>query len=343
MPWPGEALVIKLWETVTEKGIGSLVRPWHIRREGRALLEVKREQLLILAQAEKDAKDISTGAKRLSRSAGVMAIPTRAQSASSPADESPNEPDALSRAALSATTSDALRRDANVTRALLHAQDALADDADAPPDKTVDEDWLFRWRDYAGNISNEELSTLWGRLLAGEVKQPGKYSLRALELLKCISSSDAAAIAQIGPFVLGGRVIWREDQVLQGRGITLDHLLHLQQMGILGGVDSLGLTLTWKSVLPNEFACAVVCCERVLMVRHSDPSRSIALPICQLSSVGREIMTLGVFRADVGYLRAAGKAVQVQGFNVALGRWEPAPSGSIRTFDEVDLASSKLD
>ena len=57
MDLPGEKLVIKLWETLAEKGVGSLLSPWQAGRDGRARIEVRRQEILILAQAEKDAAD----------------------------------------------------------------------------------------------------------------------------------------------------------------------------------------------------------------------------------------------------------------------------------------------
>jgi len=65
MDFPGEKLVIKLWETLAEKGIGSLLSPWQAGREGRARNEVRRHEILMLAQAEMDAADIRSGKKRL--------------------------------------------------------------------------------------------------------------------------------------------------------------------------------------------------------------------------------------------------------------------------------------
>lgn len=65
MQWPGEQLIIRLWETLSEKGVGSLLIPWQIKREGLANLEVRRAELLALAQTEKDAEEIRAGQKRL--------------------------------------------------------------------------------------------------------------------------------------------------------------------------------------------------------------------------------------------------------------------------------------
>ena len=62
---PGEQLLIKLWETIADKGIGSLLKPWQKRREGKAEIELKRQELLVLAQTESDANLIRQGHSRL--------------------------------------------------------------------------------------------------------------------------------------------------------------------------------------------------------------------------------------------------------------------------------------
>ena len=167
--YPGEKLLIRLWETVTEKGIGALLRPWQIRREGRALVDVRREELLVIAQTEQDVKAIQSGQKivdanhqltKLHEQASPLAIVHRNRIAQE------------------------IRSEVNVSKALLGAEAELENDPQTPPDRTVDEDWLFRWRDAASVVSSEELQTLWGRVLAGEIKSPGSFSLRTLEFLK---------------------------------------------------------------------------------------------------------------------------------------------------------------
>ena len=55
----------------------------------------------------------------------------------------------------------------------------------------VDEDWTTRFFDYAEDISNEEMQDLWGRILAGEIKQPNSYSLRTLDILRNLSKEEA--------------------------------------------------------------------------------------------------------------------------------------------------------
>jgi hypothetical protein len=52
----GEKLLIKMWETLTEKGIGSLLEPWHKSRISKVELEAKRNEIIILAEAERKVK-----------------------------------------------------------------------------------------------------------------------------------------------------------------------------------------------------------------------------------------------------------------------------------------------
>ena len=97
---------------------------------------------------------------------------------------------------------------------------------------TVDEDWLFRWRDAASLVSSEELQALWGRVLAGEIKSPGSFSLRTLEFLKNISHEEALTIAKLAPFVIDDNCIFRNEKLLDSEGITFGFLLKLQNLGI---------------------------------------------------------------------------------------------------------------
>ena len=41
MTWPGEGLLIKLWETLAEKGIGGLLKPWQMKREAFAQIKAQ--------------------------------------------------------------------------------------------------------------------------------------------------------------------------------------------------------------------------------------------------------------------------------------------------------------
>ena len=78
MEFPGEKLLIRLWETIAEKGIGGWLRPWQNRREGQSQIDVQREALLVFAQTERDIKDIRSGRKILSSDGQLLELPEQA-------------------------------------------------------------------------------------------------------------------------------------------------------------------------------------------------------------------------------------------------------------------------
>lgn len=60
----------------------------------------------------------------------------------------------------------------------------------------VDPDWSARFFDNVKNCSDEQIKTLWAQILAGEIVQPGRFSLRTLDMLKNMSKNDAKLIVK---------------------------------------------------------------------------------------------------------------------------------------------------
>ena len=53
MQFPGEQLVIRIWETMERLGVG-LLSPRQIKREGKARAQVRRDELLLDARTQQD-------------------------------------------------------------------------------------------------------------------------------------------------------------------------------------------------------------------------------------------------------------------------------------------------
>jgi len=63
-------------------------------------------------------------------------------------------------------------------------------------------DWYMRFYEGAGFISDEKLQSLWAKVLAGEIQDPGKFSLRALDTLRNMSQKEASLFQKLLPFVI---------------------------------------------------------------------------------------------------------------------------------------------
>ena len=337
MDFPGEKLVIKLWETLTEKGIGSLLSPWQLGREGRARTEVRQHEVLMLAQAETDAADIRAGRKHL-RSDGVLLLTNLPQST----DPRPRMKlaltlvDAANYGARTAAAT-AARTEINASKAILFAEDQLAADSQNPPAGNIDEDWLFAWRENAGKVSAEDLQRLWGSVLAGEIKAPGKYSIRTLEFLKTLSKQEAELISQLASYVIDGRIARAQKTYLDSKGLTFSRLLMMQELGVLSGVEAIGLSTTYTSIAPHKFTRALVSHGKALIIEHEDSSKALKIEIYMLTAVGRQVLGLGSFEPDVEYMRLVAKDILKQGFTAKLSDWRDISESQGEYFNAQDI------
>lgn len=325
MDFPGERLVIKLWETLAEKGVGSLLSPWQIGREGKARNNLRREELLMLAQAEVDTADIRSGRKCLEKNGNLVLLKNKPSTDSTPVPYTFEkiEPtisfQSLADVSVRITATDEARREINASKAVIYAEEVLSTEPQIPPDRSVDDDWLFTWRDYAGGVSTEDLQQLWGKVLAGEVKSPGSYSLRTLEFLRGLSKVEAEQISRLAGFVIEGRII--RSLNLNDHGVTFNLLLEMQELGLLSGVEAPGLTTQFKSGASERFARALRSNGKALVIEHDDPSKVLTLEVYTLTGVGSQLVGLGSFPANLNYLRLAGKEIIKQGFTVHLADW----------------------
>lgn len=333
MEAPGEKLIIKLWESIADKGIGSLLKPWQIRREGRASIDVKREELLALAQAEADAVAIRSGQKTLLLNGTLIEQQKESPLLLAAPSSPPLLLDRIEQVSDLNARADAIRREISLAKSVIYAEEELAQDTQEPTAEKVSEDWLLRWRDCAANVSSDELQSLWGKVLAGEVKNPGRYSLRTLEFLRNLSQDEAKAIEKLSPFVVSNIVFRGDKALLESEGITFSLLLAMQELGIVSGVGGLGLEITWASLLQDRFERALVSYGRVLMVKHSDPAKTLKVPVYQLTALGRQILRLGIFQANDTYLRTLGASIKAQGFDVEIGLCVPVSENEINLFN----------
>lgn len=335
MTWPGEGLLIKLWETLAEKGVGGLLKPWQMRREGIAQIELRRAELLTLADAERLADDIRAGRRPASSIKTLVPLAqTEALAVPTQVIEPPPPPLQI---ASSVVLADALRAEVNVAKAIAAAEEELKEDQTEAPASSIDSDWIHRWREFAGGVSAVELQALWGRILAGELKSPGKFGFRTLDFIRSLSSEEAAKIEVLSRFVIDGFIARSQAALLASAGISFNDLLELQNLGLVAGAESIGISVNYKSNVPDKFVKALRSHGMVLLVKGDDPKKELKLEIYGITSLGKQVMSLGKFEAHEEYLRAVGGEIKGKGFTVELGNIVEVNASKIRYSDAIPL------
>lgn len=111
---------------------------------------------------------------------------------------------------------------------------------DSVSKKQVDPDWAVHFFNYAQDIGNEEVQLIWAGILAGEVNQPGTYSLRTLHTLRMLGVEDARLFRRacsyfwrIGEHAGGYLGGTEAAKYLEGKGLDFDSFLRLESLGLI--------------------------------------------------------------------------------------------------------------
>ncbi len=108
---------------------------------------------------------------------------------------------------------------------------------EAKPD-SMENDWLVNFFDKSRIVSDNEMQSLWSRVLAGEANNPGTYSKRTVNFLSDLDKVDAVLFTNLCGFgwVIGNVVPLVFDvkaEVYNTHGINFDTLSHLESIGLI--------------------------------------------------------------------------------------------------------------
>ena len=129
---------------------------------------------------------------------------------------------------------DQTRQQANIERIIDGAVRELPESVSEEP---VDPDWTSAFFADCKDISNEEMQSLWSRILAGEVASPGSFSRRTLAIVKSLSKIEAHNFTQLcgtayvnEPHSMG--VIYTR-QTLNALPLNYSQLIELESIGLI--------------------------------------------------------------------------------------------------------------
>ena len=126
----------------------------------------------------------------------------------------------------------------------------LLEDKSAP--QNVSDDWITNFFDKSRIVSDEEMQSLWSRVLAGEANAPGAFAKRTVNLLADLDKEDAVLFVRLCGFgwMIGNVVPLIFDvqaKIYNDQGINFNSLSHLESLGLIqfnhiAGFRRLGLS-----------------------------------------------------------------------------------------------------
>jgi uncharacterized repeat protein (TIGR03899 family) len=86
-----------------------------------------------------------------------------------------------------------LRQQQNMEAIVLRAIQYCSDDTITD---RADQDWFSAFVSLAEGISNKTMQDLWAKILAGEISQPGSFSLKTMQAFRAMSITEAKLLAK---------------------------------------------------------------------------------------------------------------------------------------------------
>jgi hypothetical protein len=102
----------------------------------------------------------------------------------------------------------------------------------------VEDDWITNFFDKCRLISDEEMQTLWSKVLAGEANSPGSFSKRTINLLGSLDKTDAQMFSKLCGFMwiieeVDPLIYDEQESIYRDQGINFEALNHLDNSGLI--------------------------------------------------------------------------------------------------------------
>ncbi|WP_050798313.1 DUF2806 domain-containing protein [Commensalibacter intestini] len=321
----------RMWLTVEKCG-GSYFRPRIIKRDGKARLELEALEKLMAVQIEKrinllkqDTTNTNIDINALERivNQDLKSIDLEEKIKKEPYLEYTKH---IHHHLTDNIMRKEFQKEVNFAKAIDIAAGILSQDESEPPKEQVEQDWLCRFREVASNTTTEEIQQLWGRILAGEIKSPGKHSLRTLEFIKNLSQKEAKQIEKLFSFVIDDNAIMKGlefgsrygNDVLNSK-LSYEHLYDMQSLGVITGVGWV-LGVEVKPTYDKEVKYYRICFKTCnclwgsYIFKHNNSDAQLTFDSYKLTKLGEELYDLCHVEIDGDYLNYVVKVMEEQGF-----------------------------
>ena len=199
------------------------------------------------------------------------------------------------------------------------------------PQEAVDEDWFNQFVRYAEDASSENLQQLWGRVLAGEINSPGRFSRHTLRFMAELDKETAQNCEFAAEYIVTDFIphsnFWMENKPFM---IAID----LARLGLIEGAagksPNRSFTIGPEGCFFQENGQHAIVCKGPVGTKFNVK----AMPLTRL---GIEVFSLLAVKDETTSLRTLAKILEKQSVDeIQLGTFEPEING-IRFFESEVL------
>jgi hypothetical protein len=204
----------------------------------------------------------------------------------------------------------------------------------------ANEDWLNVFERYAEDASSERMQKLWARVLAGEIRRPGRYAMRTLRFLSEFSQVDALMFETFCQNTFGDLAPKALVQPPDRRDIR--DLIFLEANGLIQGASGLGLSRTMRF---SDAGYMFLSENNLHICFKGTPDTEVSHAIVLLTPLGQELVTLLPGRDARVVARKVAIAMRTPHLEEAYLGFSEKPGGPFMTMEilwQKDEVSSQV-
>jgi hypothetical protein len=206
-------------------------------------------------------------------------------------------------------------------------------------DEPVDRDWILRLFRSVEDVSDEQMQELWAKVLAGQVKQPGRFSLRTLHTLSNMSKDEAEALQRVAEFTFFARgdcFLYKNYELCEEYDLHKE-IIMLFDCGLLS--ENSDAVFRGNDMVADDTFLSTA---NMVCVCNNEEPEDCVLPVDFFTSVGTELLSIFDFEQNQAYFLEMFKAMKKEFPQLELTAYsikQVTDDGRIIYDDENDLLS----
>ncbi len=149
---------------------------------------------------------------------------------------------------------------------------------------------MIRFFNSVKDISDEDIQKIWGRILAGEIKEPNSYSYRTLEKLKNMTQKEAECFQLVSSLALQNSrryFIGSDKELMHKYDAYFSYILQLEEYGLMS-MQNLTLTLhVSSSQMDTIYGSGII---GIIKGKDETP-RKVVLQIYTFTESGKQLIS----------------------------------------------------
>ena len=183
------------------------------------------------------------------------------------------------------------------------------------------------------------MRSLWGKILAGEVRSPSSYSLRTLEVLRNMTKKEAELFSKFCQLVLkrDRHYVYRNQTDLSKYGLSYGDILKLMEIGLVQSDSFItqqfhNIPSTGQSVKVN-----FVYKNKVIRAKLTSNTKKFSMPVFLLTQAGGELYRLIPVSIKQDYLKDFVLYLKNRNIDVSIADLVSMDETSIKLRNEQDV------